>query len=72
MIYVCVYDLYIGQEAPTDALMPDTDRDIWVCLVCGYVGCGCLRGGRGHIRAHYNDTQHTYAMNTDSRLVWYK
>ena len=44
------------------------DRDVWVCLVCGFVGCG-LRV-TGHIERHFNEHQHAYAMNTDTRHVW--
>lgn len=44
------------------------DRDIWVCLVCGYTGCGLCNAG--HIQMHYDSQQHAYAMNTDTRHVF--
>lgn len=44
------------------------DRDIWVCLVCGYTGCGF--SNCGHIQMHYESQQHAYAMNTDTRHVF--
>jgi BRCA1-associated protein len=44
------------------------DDDLWVCLVCGSVGCGALRGDC--IRSHYRDTLHTYAVNTSTNAVY--
>jgi hypothetical protein len=43
-------------------------RDLWVCLVCGFIGCGLQH--QGHIHQHYEENLHTYAMNTDSGRVW--
>ena len=42
--------------------------DLWVCLVCGFVGCGRSHGF--HIKDHYLDYLHTYAMNVSNRCVW--
>lgn len=42
--------------------------DLWVCLVCGYVGCG--RSHCFHIRDHYVECMHTYSMNVTNRSVW--
>jgi hypothetical protein len=42
--------------------------DVWICLVCGFSGCGEMR--LGHIREHYEQTLHVYAVNTHSRRVW--
>ena len=44
------------------------DQDLWVCLICGFSGCGLSR--QGHIYQHYQETLHTYAMNVFSRGVW--
>lgn len=42
--------------------------DLWLCLICGFTGCGASHGG--HIQQHYEETLHTYAQNCDSRQVW--
>eukprot|EP01038_Epipyxis_sp_PR26KG_P013592 gene13592-18242_t len=47
---------------------PGYDRDLWVCLICGFTGCG--HSNDYHIKSHYEDTLHAYSMNTDSRCVW--
>jgi BRCA1-associated protein len=44
------------------------DEDMWVCVVCGFVGCGASR--MNHIELHYEDHLHAYAMNTTSKRVW--
>lgn len=41
---------------------------LWICLVCGHVGCG--RGEGSHALAHYRATQHAYSMNVETRRVW--
>lgn len=42
--------------------------DLWLCLICGFTGCGASHGG--HIQQHYEETLHTYAQNCASRQVW--
>jgi uncharacterized UBP type Zn finger protein len=39
---------------------------LWVCLVCGFIGCG--RFHHNHIKAHYEEHFHTYAMNTGEKI----
>uniref|UniRef100_A0A0K2UH70 BRCA1associated proteinlike [Megachile rotundata] n=1 Tax=Lepeophtheirus salmonis TaxID=72036 RepID=A0A0K2UH70_LEPSM len=43
-------------------------EDLWICLICGYVGCGRYVGGHSH--AHFLATQHCYTMELDQRRVW--
>ena len=35
-----------------------SSEDLWICLVCGYVGCGRYVGGHSH--AHFLETEHRY------------
>ncbi len=43
-------------------------EDLWICLVCGYVGCGRYVGGHSH--AHFVSTQHCYTMELGQNRVW--
>jgi BRCA1-associated protein len=43
-------------------------ENLWVCLICGHVGCGRYSGG--HANAHYKATNHTYALELESQRVW--
>ncbi|KAJ2336971.1 hypothetical protein GGI00_000521 [Coemansia sp. RSA 2681] len=42
--------------------------DLWICLVCGTIGCG--RYVNGHAKDHFNETQHPYSMELQSQCVW--
>lgn len=43
-------------------------EDLWICVVCGHVGCGRYAGG--HARTHWLETGHCYAMELQSQRVW--
>jgi len=45
-----------------------SSEDLWICLVCGYVGCGRYVGGHSH--AHFLETEHSYTMELDKNRVW--
>ncbi|ORX47464.1 zf-UBP-domain-containing protein [Hesseltinella vesiculosa] len=46
----------------------DLTTQLWLCLVCGHIGCG--RQEQGHALAHYQATNHIYALEIDSKRVW--
>jgi BRCA1-associated protein len=41
---------------------------LWICLICGHVGCGRYQGG--HAATHYRSTNHTYALQLGTNRVW--
>lgn len=43
-------------------------ESLWMCIICGYVGCG--RYINGHAYDHFLETQHTYAMQLTDNQVW--
>ena len=45
-----------------------TTSNLWICLICGNVGCG--RYGRAHAHAHYQLTTHLYALELETQRVW--
>jgi len=57
---------------PSNTLSACTDcgttTNLWICLICGNVGCG--RYGRGHAQAHFNLTTHLYALELETQRVW--
>jgi BRCA1-associated protein len=57
-------------EVVTEHLCLDCQSaaDLWICLVCGYVGCGRYAGGHAH--QHFLDTQHCYSMELGHNRVW--
>ncbi|XP_064619178.1 BRCA1-associated protein-like [Lineus longissimus] len=46
----------------------ETQESLWICLICGHIGCGRYQGG--HARSHYELTQHTYVMQLSNSRVW--
>ena len=46
----------------------DGKDSLWICLICGHVGCGRYQGG--HAATHYRDTHHTYALQLGTDRVW--
>lgn len=43
-------------------------QDLWICLICGVVGCG--RYANGHAYGHFTTTSHTYSMQLGGNCVW--
>lgn len=43
-------------------------ENLWVCLICGNIGCG--RYDSAHAYAHYEETSHCYAMDINTQHVW--
>ncbi|MEE6503897.1 hypothetical protein FKM82_005005 [Ascaphus truei] len=43
-------------------------ENLWICLICGHIGCG--RYISRHAYKHFEETQHTYAMQLTNHRVW--
>lgn len=41
--------------------------DLWICLICGHIGCGRYRSG--HANGHWKDTNHCYALELETQRV---
>ncbi|QSZ34691.1 hypothetical protein DSL72_007546 [Monilinia vaccinii-corymbosi] len=48
--------------------MCDCADDLWICLVCGNVGCGRYKGG--HAKEHWKDSAHNFALEIETQHVW--
>ncbi|PHH66001.1 hypothetical protein CDD81_949 [Ophiocordyceps australis] len=46
----------------------DCIDDLWICLICGYLGCGRYKGG--HAKDHWKETAHSFALELDTQHVW--
>lgn len=46
----------------------DCTDGLWVCLICGKVGCGRYRGG--HAKDHWKETAHSFALELETQHVW--
>ncbi|RZF33780.1 hypothetical protein LSTR_LSTR003631 [Laodelphax striatellus] len=45
-----------------------SQESLWICLLCGHVGCGRYIGG--HAYQHYLETEHCYCMELGNNRVW--
>jgi BRCA1-associated protein len=52
----------------TSCQVCNAQTQLWICLVCGHVGCG--RYVQHHALAHFRDTNHVFAMELQSGRVW--
>ncbi|KAI4287473.1 MAG: hypothetical protein L6R35_003270 [Caloplaca aegaea] len=51
-----------------ECLICRSDANLWICLVCGNVGCG--RYDAAHAFFHYQQTSHSFAMDLSTQRVW--
>ncbi|KAK8069678.1 Zn-finger in ubiquitin-hydrolase [Apiospora phragmitis] len=62
------YTQPFGSHVSNLCAVCDSPDDLWICLICGNVGCGRYKGG--HAKEHWKDTAHTYALELDTQHVW--
>ncbi|KAL1110596.1 hypothetical protein AAG570_008124 [Ranatra chinensis] len=65
---VCRYVQTPEPTAENHCLECKATESLWICLICGHVGCG--RYLQGHAYQHYIDTHHCYSMQLGSNSVW--
>jgi BRCA1-associated protein len=57
-----------GTSASDLCRVCDCSEDLWICLICGHVGCGRYKGG--HAKEHWKETAHNYALEIETQHVW--
>jgi hypothetical protein len=56
---LCRYS--ISPMAVSTCSLCSCENDLWMCLICGTIGCGELGGSSNHRREHFLNTGHIYA-----------
>ena len=69
----CPVCRYCQEDEQAAAALPQcadcgTEKDLWVCLICGYLGCGRYKGG--HAADHFRESGHSYSLELASHRVW--
>lgn len=57
-----------GDGPDNECSVCGSTQNLWICLICGNIGCG--RYDSAHAFAHYEATNHTYAMDVVTQHVW--
>ncbi|EDV22101.1 uncharacterized protein TRIADDRAFT_29001, partial [Trichoplax adhaerens] len=65
---VCRYCQSPEVETESICFECDDQNDLWICMICGNIGCG--RYSAGHAYSHFQSTEHAYAMKLDNNRVW--
>ncbi|XP_046579416.1 BRCA1-associated protein-like [Haliotis rubra] len=65
---VCRYSQTPEEVADNHCMKCGSNESLWICLICGHVGCGRYVGL--HAYRHFQDTNHTYAMQLGNNRVW--
>ncbi|EFH55175.1 hypothetical protein ARALYDRAFT_901299 [Arabidopsis lyrata subsp. lyrata] len=58
------------QQQPENSVccVCQTTENLWMCVICGVVGCG--RYKEGHARRHWEETEHCYSLELETQRVW--
>ncbi|WCJ40438.1 zinc finger (C3HC4-type RING finger) family protein [Euphorbia peplus] len=56
------------QPEKSTCFLCQTSENLWLCVICGFVGCG--RYKEGHAIRHWKDTQHCYSLELETQRVW--
>ncbi|KAL9141363.1 hypothetical protein ABFS82_14G097800 [Erythranthe guttata] len=54
-------------EKPSCAVC-GTFKNLWICLICGFVGCG--RYEKGHASGHWSDKKHHFSLDLEKQQIW--
>ncbi|KAI8507373.1 hypothetical protein Bbelb_147530 [Branchiostoma belcheri] len=65
---VCRYVQCPEPVADNKCFQCDSIESLWICLVCGHVGCG--RYQKAHAYEHFKESQHTFSMQLGNQRVW--
>ena len=59
---------FTGEPTSNECSMCRSESNLWICLICGRVGCG--RYDAAHAFVHFEETSHCFAMDMTTQRVW--
>ncbi|CAI8509349.1 unnamed protein product [Pichia kudriavzevii] len=58
----------VGFDSTEKCMDCGNTKSIWICLICGNVGCG--RYEQKHAIKHWEETGHCFSMESNTQRVW--
>ncbi|KAK3436825.1 hypothetical protein EUGRSUZ_C01353 [Eucalyptus grandis] len=56
------------QDEVPSCFICGTMENLWICLICGFVGCGRYKDK--HAISHWKNTQHCYSLDLRTQQIW--
>ncbi|SGZ21679.1 BQ5605_C021g09401 [Microbotryum silenes-dioicae] len=53
---------------PSLCTVCQSPANLWICVICGNVGCGRYQGGHAH--SHFEESGHRYSLEIETGRVW--
>ena len=57
-----------SKETQNECSTCGATANLWICVICGHVGCG--RYDDAHAFAHFEHTNHSFAMDIATQHIW--
>ncbi|KAJ8293984.1 RING finger protein ETP1 [Rhodotorula toruloides] len=56
------------EAADSKCAVCQSPSNLWICVICGNVGCGRYQGGHAH--SHFTDTGHSFSLEVETGRIW--
>ncbi|XP_051132373.1 BRAP2 RING ZnF UBP domain-containing protein 1 [Andrographis paniculata] len=57
-----------GQDEKPSCSVCGSFKNLWICLICGFLGCG--RYEKGHASGHWSDKKHRFSLELEKQQIW--
>ncbi len=64
---VCRFCMFSSAATTSRCSTCGSGSNLWICLICGHVGCGRYKSGHAH--NHWQASQHCYALELETQRV---
>ena len=65
---VCRYNQHPLQSSKCDFC--GNNEALWMCIICGFIGCAPNGPMNSHIKDHYDMSKHIYAVEVETKGVF--
>ena len=65
---VCRFSQTPEEQSGQSCVFCGSVEALWICLICGHIGCGRYTGGHAH--RHFMETNHLFALEVGTNRVW--